>query len=77
MGMKARKDDPIVCECGEPGGKFLHDVQGGAPIKSEDLALDAPPGDATLYACTKCGRTFATLVPGWGWRVRTMSGWID
>jgi hypothetical protein len=76
-GMKARKDDPVVCECGEPGGKFLQDVQNGAPIKSEDLALNALPGDATVYACKNCRKTFATLVSGWGWRVRTMTGWID
>ncbi len=75
--MKAQTNDQVVCECGESGGQFIRYVQNGAPIKSEDLALNALANDATVYACAKCGKTFATPVPGWGWRVRTMNGWID
>ncbi|MEJ0064194.1 MAG: hypothetical protein WDM85_01250 [Caulobacteraceae bacterium] len=56
--MKARKGDPIVCDCPTPAGAFRRDVEDGAPITGDDFAVNdyeilGPESDGGLV-CSKC-----------------------
>ena len=78
--MKAHKGEEIVCKCPKPAGRFHRDVEDGASISSDDIAiftwlctLDALAG---RWTCKTCKATVAEQVSG-GWRVNTRKGWLE
>jgi hypothetical protein len=76
--MKAFKGDEIVCDCPRPAGSFLRDVDDGASISTDDIAITLPWStiEAWRYVCPTCHVTVAQNF-GDHWRVRTRNGRLE
>ena len=76
--MKAHKGEEIVCRCPQPAGSFLRDVEDGANILTDDVAITLPWStiEAWRYVCPTCHVTVAQNF-GDRWGVMTRSGWLE
>jgi len=75
--MKARKGEAIVCNCAQPVGSFLNDVEDGASISQRDISISLPwPSLNDPYVCPKCQTPVAERFSDDRWRVMTKRGWV-
>jgi hypothetical protein len=76
--MKAHKGEEIVCDCRQPAGNFLRDVDDHAAVSGADFAIDLSLSsiEARRYVCKMCKATLAEL-SGDHWLVRMRKGWLE